>query len=528
MKSRHVVLLGIAMAIAAAALPLAAAAYLSWQLALGAEQGRLAELADRLITRTTSTLADASATLTAIEASGLAPCSDEHIAEMRRLTTGRSIKEIGYIEQGLVKCTSWGLTAPQPTAAPTDFRTVDGLGISAPFISNVLGGGQPLLGVQRGSYSVLIEPQRFTDVVDSTGSGFAIAHDGGAVLSANRPFDPALLASLLAAPRTGADDKTVFATARRDGWLAMASGPLRAVFADLWRTLLVVLPLGMAMAALLVGAVIWMSRRRLSPLGELTTAVRNREFVVHYQPLMELKSGICVGAEALVRWRRPDGSMVRPDLFIPLAEESGLILPITDQIIDAVIADLGPTLVADRSLHIAINFSADDIKTGRMLPLLQEKLRAADIRPQQIWLEATERGFLDIKAARATMTRARAMGHSVAIDDFGTGYSSLQYLQDLPLDALKIDKSFIDTIGRGSATSSVTPHIISMAKTLGLFSVAEGIETQEQADYLIAQGVEFGQGWLYAKPLPATAFIAFHTQSKALKGPAPEVMRASP
>lgn len=528
MKSRHVVLLGIAMAIAGAAIPLAAAAYLSWRLALGAEQGRLGELADRLITRTASTLADASAALDAIGAAGLAPCSPDHIAEMRRLTTSRSIKEIGYVEQGLVKCTSWGPTTPQPAAASIDFRTMDGLGITAPFISNVLGGGQPMMGVQRGAYTVLIDPQGFTDVVDSTGSGLTIAHDGGPVLSANHALDPALLASLLAAPRSGADDNTIFAIARRDGWLAVAASPRSAIFANLWRQLLILLPLGMAIAGMLVGVVVWMSRRRLSPLGELTRAVRHREFVVHYQPLMELKSGICVGAEALVRWRRPDGTMVRPDLFIPLAEESGLILPITDQVIDAVIAELGPTLVADRSLHIAINFSATDIKTGRMLPLLEEKLHAAGIKPQQIWLEATERGFLDIEAARATMAKARAMGHSVAIDDFGTGYSSLQYLQDLPLDALKIDKSFIDTIGRGSATSLVTPHIISMAKTLGLFSVAEGIETQEQADNLIAQGVEFGQGWLYGKPVPAAAFAAFHAQNKATKGSAPEIMRASP
>lgn len=528
MKSRHVVVLGIAMAIAAAAVPLVAAAYLSWLLALGAEQERLEELAGRLITRTTATLADASATLDAIAAANLLPCSERHIVEMRRLTTGRSIEEIGYIDRGLVRCTSWGIITPQLPAAQADFATGDGLAITAPFVSNVLGGGDPLLGIQRGSYTVLINPERFTDVVDGTGSGLAIAHENGALLGANSALDPALLSSLTANPRTGWDEDRVFAITERDGWLAMAASPRHAIFANLWRQLLIVLPLGLAVAAVLVGGIIWLSRRRLSFQGELATAVRKRQFVVHYRPLMELESGICVGAEALVRWRRPDGTMVRPDLFIPLAEESGLILPITDQVIDAVIADLGPTLVADRSLHIAINFSADDIKTGRMLPLLEEKLRAADIRPQQIWLEATERGFLDIGAARATMTKARAMGHSVAIDDFGTGYSSLQYLQDLPLDALKIDKSFIDTIGRGSATSSVTPHIISMARTLGLFSVAEGIETQEQADYLIAQGVQFGQGWLYGRPLPAAAFVAFHAQNKALKGSAPEIVRASP
>jgi sensor c-di-GMP phosphodiesterase-like protein len=150
-----------------------------------------------------------------------------------------------------------------------------------------------------------------------------------------------------------------------------------------------------------------------------------------------------------------------------------------------------------------------DIKTGRVLDVLQAKLENTGIANRQIWLEATERGFMDMQAARATIDKARAQGFWVAIDDFGTGYSSLSYLQKLPLDALKIDKSFIDTIGTDSVSSNVTPHIIDMAKTLQLNIVAEGIETQEQADYLLAREVEYGQGWLYSKALPAADFMQF-------------------
>jgi sensor c-di-GMP phosphodiesterase-like protein len=117
---------------------------------------------------------------------------------------------------------------------------------------------------------------------------------------------------------------------------------------------------------------------------------------------------------------------------------------------------------------------------------------------------------MDIEAARATIAKARAIGHAVVIDDFGTGYSSLQYLQGLPIDALKIDKSFIDTIGMEAATSSVTSHIIDMAKALKLKIVAEGIERQAQLDYLLAHEVDFGQGWLFAKALPADEFIDFY------------------
>jgi sensor c-di-GMP phosphodiesterase-like protein len=215
-----------------------------------------------------------------------------------------------------------------------------------------------------------------------------------------------------------------------------------------------------------------------------------------------------------VRWKRPDGSLVRPDLFIPLAEESGLITAITDQVIALVVFDLNSLLVADRSVHIAINLSAADVGTERVLPIIAKALQHTGIQPQQIWLEATERGFVDIEAARSALARARELGHAVAIDDFGTGYSSLSHLEGLPLDALKIDKAFIDTISTNSATSSVTPHIIDMAKTLKLTIVAEGVETQAQADYLVERGVEYGQGWLFAKPMPAPEFIAYCRQAE--------------
>ncbi len=138
----------------------------------------------------------------------------------------------------------------------------------------------------------------------------------------------------------------------------------------------------------------------------------------------------------------------------------------------------------------------------------------------------TERGLVDIDAARATLLDARDLGHAVAIDDFGTGYSSLQYLQGLPMDALKIDKSFVDTIGRDTATSSVILHIISMSQELGLITTAEGIETEEQAAFLRLKDVDFAQGWLFSKAIPSQDFIQFHEDRKARYGPAREIVRS--
>jgi sensor c-di-GMP phosphodiesterase-like protein len=278
------------------------------------------------------------------------------------------------------------------------------------------------------------------------------------------------------------------------------------------------LPVGAFLAAFIVGIVAWFSRKRLSPLGELTLAVQNREFIVHYQPIVDLKTGQCVGGEALVRWQRPDGSLVKPDLFIPLAEDSGLIQPITDQIIETVIRDLGKLLLTDRALHISVNLSTEDVKTGRVLPVLEKALQHTGILTRQIWLEMTERSFLEIDVARSTVVKARELGHAIAIDDFGTGYSSLQYLEGLPLDALKIDKSFVDTIGRSTATSSVTSHIIDMAKTLNLVIIAEGVETREQWDYLRSRNVDLGQGFFFAKPMPASEFIAYCARTRKRPG----------
>lgn len=508
-----------------AILPMVAAFYLSWSVATSTEEDRLSLLAQSAIIRADTTFDEAVAAVKSAYAFDFQPCSQEHIAAMRTLVVNtRSVEDVGYFENDVLKCSSWGKPESRIKRKAVDFTTAAGIGVTTrvhPSISN----GRAMLGLRYQSYSVLTDPARLVDVLPSPDTRLALATDTGMPVSALNDPDPSLIQRLIEHQQTGSDAHHLFATASGSGWIAIATSSRASLLDDLDDERLLLLPLGAIVAALMVGLVLWLSRRRLSPRGELSIAVQRREFIVHYQPIIEMKSGICVGAEALVRWRRPDGSLVRPDIFIPLAEESGLIRAITDQVIDGVIADLGPVLVSDRSLHIAINLSADDIKSGRILPVIQKALARSGVLNEQIWLEATERGFMDVKSARATMEEARQRGHCVAIDDFGTGYSSLQYLQDLPLDALKIDKSFIDTVGLVSATSAVTPHIIDIAKSLNLYIVAEGIERQEQADYLHARGVHYGQGWLYSKALPAPEFLAFYNESKRMRGAGPAVIR---
>ena len=490
------------------AAPLGLAMHLSMERAVQAEQERLRFLASYALERAQRTLVSAGDALRSFEPLDVAPCSPAHIERLRRTTiTTRSVDDIGYVENGMLKCSASGMQTVPVSVTPPAFTLMNGMGVDFD-LRPVISGGRRMVGLVHGAHKALIEPVRFADVIVDHDIQMAVALAHGGVLGTLHQPDPALVRALLSgsALRNG-DLHTIL---RRDGLTAVVIAPRSKLDARLARERAVWLPVGLLMAAFMVGLVAWLSRRRLSLLGELKIALERNEFFVHYQPIIALATGECVGAEALIRWQRPDGSMVRPDLFIPVAEESGLILPITDAVIACVIADLRNALVADRALHVAINLCASDIETGRVLQVLDRVLAGTGIEPQQIWLEATERGFINAGAARATLEQARERGYAVAIDDFGTGYSSLASLQSLPLDALKIDKAFVDTIATDAATSSVTPHIIAMARSLKLQIVAEGIETQAQADYLAAQQVEFGQGWLFAKALPAAEFLAFH------------------
>lgn len=511
MNRAKIIIIATLLAVLGALLPISATLYLSWQRATDIESERLLSFAQRGLERARISLGDAGKALQAAQELSSAPCSTAHIRQMRLIEMNtRSIEDIGYFDQGLLKCTPAGLVLKEVKQTPIEFTSDNGLAISTNIIPEV-NGGIGMIGISSGAYKVLIDPMRFADIILNPEVQLAIATRNGKLLGTLHQPDLGQVQQLL-------DGKHISAASlvlRDKDLIAVVMEPTGSIAGQMWREALVLLPLGLLMAAFIVGLVVWVSSKRLSPLGELKMAVEKQEFIVHYQPLIELKSGMCVGAEALVRWQRPDGSMTRPDLFIPLAEESGLILPITDQVVAAVVQDLSDILQTERQLHIAINISAQDIKSGRVLDVISQALSNTDIQARQIWLEATERGFMDIDAARITINKAREMGHAVAIDDFGTGYSSLSYLQGLPMDALKIDKSFVDTIDTESATSSVTPYIIEMARALKLQIVAEGVETQAQADYLLAHEVDFGQGWLFSKALPAQEFIAYYRANRA-------------
>ncbi|SMR82812.1 MULTISPECIES: EAL domain-containing protein [Stenotrophomonas] len=525
MSRLRVIIGGTILAVLAAAVPIAVMVYATWDRAVSVEQQRLHAIAERSLRRTEVSYQEALAALKSAEATVLPPCGAEHIQRMQTLVmTTPSSDQMGYFEGGKLRCTSWGPFLRDVDQPTPDHVTSDGVGITVD-VRPEAAGRRPMLSIMYGSYDVLVDPRRFVDVIVDPDVRLALASPDGRLLTQQDGMDPTLLQQLLREPGEGLDRDTLYASARSGEWLAIATAPRTALAATFRQQAWLFVPLGLLMAAAGAGLVIWLSRRRLSMRGELRIAIRRRELYLHYQPIIELDTGICVGAEALVRWQRPDGTQVRPDLFIPLAEEAGMIAAITDLVIENVVADMRELLAEDRSAHIAINLAAEDISSGRALKVISQRMAGSGILPQQIWLEATEHGFLDIDRARTMLAAARRAGHSVAIDDFGVGYSSLQYLQQLPLDALKIDKSFIDAIGTESATSPVTPHIIGMAGELGLWVVAEGVETEAQLAYLHSQHVQFGQGWLFSRPLPRDEFIAFHRKRQQQYGAAREHMQ---
>lgn len=521
----RVITLGIVLAVVGAVAPLAVMAYASWQIAIGKELSGLQRQADDAVERASFTFSDARAALAEVNAANVTPCSPQHIALMRVLTINTvSVEEIGYFEDGKLKCTSWGVTEADIAKPRVDYTTADGVEVSLRILP-IVSRGKHMTALHLGNHNVLVTPSRFVDVELGRGISLALFNNSGLLIDGRNDPDISFARQHIDDKVKGIDGERMFASVSGGGVVAVTSEQTNMVYGQLRRELALFLPVGLFIAAFIVAVVVVFSRGKLSPRAELEFAIHRRQFIVHYQPIIELATGVCVGAEALVRWRQRDGSMVRPDLFIPLAEETGLIMPITDQVVEAVVKDMSAVLASDRGLHIAINLCAADIKSGRFIDMIAEKLQNTGIHNEQIWLEATERGFMDVEAARTNLERARKAGHSVAIDDFGTGYSSLQYLQGLPVDALKIDKSFIDMIGRGTATSSVTLHIIEMAQELGLFAVAEGVETEEQAAYLREHGVSFGQGWLFSKALPAQDFLDFRKTSIAKFGPAPAIIR---
>jgi EAL domain-containing protein (putative c-di-GMP-specific phosphodiesterase class I) len=244
--------------------------------------------------------------------------------------------------------------------------------------------------------------------------------------------------------------------------------------------------------------------------GELRKALENRQFQLYYQIQVD-SSSRPLGAESLIRWLHPERGMILPAQFIPLAEETGLILPIGLWVLDAACAQIRAWQQQPHTcgLVLAVNVSARQFHQDGFVAQVKSALQRHEIDPTLLKLELTEGMLLeDIDDTITTMYALNDIGVQFSLDDFGTGYSSLQYLKRLPLDQIKIDQSFVRDIATDSSDKAIVRTIIAMARSLDIAVIAEGVETEEQRQFLMSNGCSHYQGYLFGKPVPGERFDA--------------------
>jgi EAL domain-containing protein (putative c-di-GMP-specific phosphodiesterase class I) len=241
----------------------------------------------------------------------------------------------------------------------------------------------------------------------------------------------------------------------------------------------------------------------------LRHALPRGELVLHFQPVVALDGGRFVGAEALLRWRHPRRGVVAPNAFIPLAEATGVILPIGRWVLAEACLEAARWTGRADGPAVSVNVSGRQLEDPEFQAHVAEALAAAGLDPRRLILEITEGTLMrDTDAALRRLRELKALGVRLAVDDFGTGFSSLAYLQRFPVDVLKIDKAFVDGVASGGRNTALARTVIALGDALGMSTVAEGIEDAAQQAQLVALGCRHGQGYLFARPMAPEALRA--------------------
>ncbi|MBK7908026.1 MAG: EAL domain-containing protein [Gemmatimonadetes bacterium] len=514
----RVVVLSMMAALGGVMLLLASIGWYVWRGSFSAEERLVGGLAATLGERTEAMILDTRRLLADLDRLAGPRCASGHLRALQDSALRRPhIRAIGSW-QGAERACAVGFV-PMRALPPTRADRTYASGMQAWWPSRrTTVGGVALFVMRLGDHDVAIDPRRLLDVGPLEGRQVALwverlpftAEPPGTTL----PPPDSLAIGLTLDRRHG----RAISRFSRQGELSIeivAIEPISTFWGRYATTLVVGTAIGLALVAVWLVALLRYTRHRLSLASLLRRALAADRLHVVYQPVIDLRTGRCVGAEALARWTLEGGGAVSPDAFVPVAEGSGQSVELALTVLRAAVRDLALLLRASPHLSVQINLSAAELVSERFVTELDALLAARRLRPSAITFELTERALIATPEARATIARLRARGHRVAIDDFGTGYSSLSYLADLPLDQIKIDKAFIHSIGREAAMSQVVTHIIEMAQELGLETLAEGVETEGQRAWLAAHGVEQGQGWVFSRPLSAEAFVGFARGQRA-------------
>ncbi len=265
---------------------------------------------------------------------------------------------------------------------------------------------------------------------------------------------------------------------------------------------------GMFAVAILIGAIFVPRRQRHDPVAEIETALLADEFIPYYQPIMDVGTGKLLGAEVLVRWRKADGTIVSPGTFIPLVELSGFILDLTRSLMRQVCNDLGTAMGARPHMYVSINIAPRHFADAMVFNDVGAIFEGSPVRLSQIVLEITERLQIEnLSATRRVIAGLQGLGCRVALDDVGTGHSGLSYILKLGVDVIKIDRLFVEAIRTERHAQAIVETLVNLARDLRMQIIAEGVERVDQVEYLREHGITTMQGFVFAPPLPAAAFL---------------------
>jgi len=483
-----------------------------WQESIGAEQQRVAEMARTLGLRTERLLEGAKNTLNQLDQLPEHDCSTAHLRAMEQAAINHPyIRGVSYWHAAKRLCSVGFLqtTALKPRQADHIYKS----GVIAwwPSPQTEVGGVQLFL-MRYGSHELAIDPRLLLRTVPLKEYRIGLWVQNLRMAAAPETVQLPAPSSLPEGLTVDHQHERLIARFSLDTIFPIdivATEPMSSFWSRYRRTLGAAVIIGLLLIALWMYGIWRYGRYRMSLAGELRDALREGRVQVRYQPVVDLASGRCVGAEALARWWREDGGLVDQDVFIRVAEESGLGSMLTRRVLEVILRDLGRLFQEQPHLSINLNLTPEDLTGQIFRDNLNASLASAGVSSRNITLEITERSLVNEVVVRDLIHTFRKRGHRVAVDDFGTGYSSLSYLQSFELDTLKIDKSFVEVIGKETVTSHVIFHVIELAKGLGLEMVAEGVETLEQIEWLRHHGVQYGQGFFLSEPLSAAEFQAF-------------------
>lgn len=444
--------------------------------------------------------------LDGLAARGVASCRADHLDALRAANLGfGAVKEFSILEpDGRLLCSDLGalhgereILATQPVTARPDV-TVELLRI---------GGTTKFIRVRRAAVTgdnilaAMIPADLLVPRTSSRGGLMSVharmAMQNGAFVSDVGP--PSDMSNQLTSKGTSA----IYG-------LTVDSSVSRSVLASDYQDLqtLGLIFTGIVAVALFAFFIVFPKRGPHNPVAELEKALKAGEFVPYYQPVVDITTGRVRGAEVLMRWRKPDDTIVAPAAFIPLAESSGLILEMTRAIMRQVRDEVGPAIAERPFLRMGFNLAARHFMDEGIVSDVREIFEGSPVRLTQIVLEVTERQSLDnLTSARRVIAALQGLGIKVAIDDIGAGHAGLSYMLKLGVDIIKIDKMFIDALGHETSSMTIVETLIDLARNMRMDVIAEGVETFEQVVALRERGIRSAQGYVFAPPLPGSVFL---------------------